>query len=86
MVDKIDFYTSFGTAMAAIIVSASAIKTKGPSLLITDMAVWKPEPDVREFVVASLHPGVTEDRSRRLRWKVTFAQDLKTTSRLPISN
>ena len=81
MVDKIDFYTSFGHGDGGDHRQRLGIKTKGPSLLITDMAVWKPDPTSREFVVASLHPGVTEEQVQETcGWKVTFAQDLTTTS------
>jgi glutaconate CoA-transferase subunit B len=81
MVDRIDFYTSFGHGDGGDHRQRLGIKTKGPSLLITDMAIWKPDPKSKEFVVASLHPGVTEQRMQETcGWKVTFAQDLTTTS------
>lgn len=40
---------------------AAGIKTQGPTLLITDLAVWKPHPETREFMVTSIHPGVTRE-------------------------
>ena len=37
------------------------VTTKGPSLLVTDLCVWKPDPETKEFTVVSIHPGVTRE-------------------------
>ena len=58
MVDKIDFYTSFGHGEGGDHRQRLGIGTKGPTLLITDLAIWRPDPDTKEFTVVSLHPGV----------------------------
>jgi glutaconate CoA-transferase subunit B len=42
------------TAKAATIVSRMGIATKGPTLMVTDLAVWKPDPVTREFTVVSI--------------------------------
>ncbi len=59
MVEKIDFYTSFGHGDGGDHRQRLGIKTTGPALLITDLAVWTPDQTSKEFVVRSLHPGVT---------------------------
>ena len=80
MVDKIDFYTSFGHGDGGDHRKRLGIDTKGPTLLITDLAVWRPDPETKEFTVASLHPGVTaEDVQKNCGWKVAFADRLETT-------
>lgn len=80
MVDKIDFYTSFGHGEGGSHRQDIGITTKGPTLLVTDLAVWRPDPETKEFVVQSLHPGVTQEQVQETcGWKVTFADDLSVT-------
>ena len=47
MVDKIDFYTSFGHGDGGDHRKRLGIDTKGPTLLITDLAVWRPDPETQ---------------------------------------
>ena len=80
MVDKIDFYTSFGHGDGGDHRQRLGIDTKGPTLLITDLAIWKPDPVTKEFTVVSLHPGVTREQVQdSCGWKVTFADTLEET-------
>ena len=80
MVDKIDFYTSFGHGDGGDHRQRIGITTKGPTLLITDLAVWRPEPESKEFTVVSLHPGVTrDDVQKTCGWPVKFADDVEET-------
>ena len=74
MVEKIDFYTSFGHGEGGDHRQRLGIDTKGPTLLITDLAIWKPDPVTKEFTVVSLHPGVTRDKVQETcGWTVKFA-------------
>ena len=59
MVKKIDFYTSFGHGKGKDHRKSLNIDTEGPSLLITDLAIWKPDPISKEFTVSSIYEGVT---------------------------
>lgn len=59
MVRKVDFFTSFGHGAGGDHRQRLGIATKGPTLLVTDMAVWRPDPESKRFVVHSLHPGVS---------------------------
>ena len=61
-VENIDFYTSFGHGEGGDHRERLGITTMGPTLLITDLAVWKPDPVTKEFTVVSLHPGVTREQ------------------------
>ena len=80
MVEKIDFFTSFGHGEGGDHRQRLGITTKGPTLLITDLAVWKPDPVTKEFTVVSLHPGVTRDEVQaNCGWPVKFADKLEET-------
>ena len=80
MVEKIDFVTSFGHGDGGDHRQRLGFTTKGPTLLITDLAVWRPDPVTKEFTVVSLHPGVTREQVQETcGWTVRFANDLQTT-------
>ncbi|WP_432284805.1 CoA-transferase subunit beta [Aminobacter sp. BA135] len=80
MVEKIDFYTSFGHGDGGDHRQRLGIDTKGPTLLITDLAIWKPDPVTKEFTVVSLHPGVTRNKVQETcGWTVKFADTLEQT-------
>jgi glutaconate CoA-transferase, subunit B len=80
MVEKIDFFTSFGHGDGGNAREKLGLSTKGPTLLITDLAIWKADPVSREFVVTSLHPGVTREQVQdTCGWTVRFADRLDTT-------
>ncbi|GLQ04814.1 3-oxoadipate--succinyl-CoA transferase subunit B [Sneathiella chinensis] len=80
MVDKIDFFTSFGHGEGGNAREELGMTTKGPTLLITDLAIWHPDPVTKEFTVIALHPGVTRDMVQETcGWKVKFADNLETT-------
>lgn len=80
MVEKIDFYTSFGHGDGYDHRRRLGITTAGPTLLITDLALWKPDPETKEFVVVSLHPGVTRcEIEETCGWKPRFAEALAET-------
>jgi glutaconate CoA-transferase subunit B len=77
MVEKIDFVTSMGHGKGGDDRAKHGLKTKGPTLMITDLAVWKPDPETREFTVATLHPGVTREQVQETcGWTVRYAGDL----------
>ncbi|UTA79643.1 CoA-transferase subunit beta [Halomonas sp. XH26] len=53
---------------------------KGPTRVITDLCVMKPDPDTKELVVVSLHPGVTrENVIDATGWDIRFAEQLEST-------
>ncbi|WP_095204663.1 CoA-transferase subunit beta [Mesorhizobium carmichaelinearum] len=73
MVEKIDFFTSFGHGDGGDARAKLGITTKGPTLLVTDLVT-------KAFTVASLHPGVTRDAVQATcGWKVVFADPLEET-------
>ena len=53
---------------------------KGPTRVITDLCVMNPDPDTKELVVVSLHPGVTrDDVTAATGWDIRFAEQLEST-------
>ena len=79
-VPRIDFFTSFGHGQGGDERDRLGITTKGPNLLITDMAIWRPDPLTREFIVVSMHPGVTRDAmAGSVGWDIRYADTIKET-------
>ncbi len=76
-VPKIDFFTSFGHGTGGDHRQQLGITTKGPSLLITDLAIWRPDPETKEFTARALHPGVTRaEMAESVGWDIRYAADL----------
>jgi glutaconate CoA-transferase subunit B len=54
---------------------------QGPTKVITDLCILEPDAETHELVVASLHPGVTEDAVREATaWPVRFARTVAGTA------
>jgi glutaconate CoA-transferase subunit B len=80
-VEKLDFVTSFGHGEGGDHRARIGIKTKGPTRLITDLALFEPEPHTREMIVTSMHPGVTREQIQaNTGWPVRFARELAVTA------
>ena len=80
LVETVDFFTSFGHGEGGDHRERLGISTKGPSLLITDLAIWKPDPLTKEFTVTSIHKGVSREQVQETcGWTVKFADDLEET-------
>ncbi len=80
LVETVDFVTSLGFGPTGTERASLGVFTRGPTLVVTDLATLQPDPHTRELVVSSLHPGV--DRERVLTatgWEVRFADDLEET-------
>ena len=73
-VKALDFMTTLGHGATGRERRALGIPTEGPMLVVTDLCTMTPDPESKELVVASLHPGVTIDRVREATsWDVKFA-------------
>ncbi len=80
LVRQIDFFTSFGHGAGGEARRRLGLTTGGPTLLVTDLAVWRPDPESKEFTVRSLHPGVSRDMVRdSCGWPVRFADAVEET-------
>jgi glutaconate CoA-transferase subunit B len=79
-VAQIDFLTSLGHGRNGTERRGSGVKTKGPTLLISDLCSMFSDPASKEFVVRSLHPGVTREQvSENTGWPIRFAETVEET-------
>jgi glutaconate CoA-transferase subunit B len=79
-VDKLDFVTSIGHVSGGDSRAKLGVATKGPTKLITDLALFAPDPETKEMTVVSIHPGVTRAQiAENTGWAVKFAADVAET-------
>jgi len=79
-VDKVDFVTSFGHGTGYGERQRLGLRGAGPTLVITDLGVFRPDPDSHELVLTGVHPGVTVEQVREATgWELTVADELSTT-------
>ena len=78
-VDKLDFVTSLGHGDGGNRGKLGA-KNKGPTRLMTDLAIFEPEPGSNEMVVTSIHPGVSREQiADNTGWPVRYATKVQVT-------
>src|SRR5260221_6075885 len=71
---KLDFLTSFGHGEGGDHRTRLGLATKGPTKLVTDLAIFEPDPVTGEMTVTSIHPGATPDAIRaNTGWGVRYA-------------
>lgn len=76
-VEKVDFITSFGLGEGGDHRERLGLRTAGPTLVITDLCVMRPDPVTRELTVTALHPGVTREQVQaNTGWALRFAAEL----------
>ena len=52
----------------------------GPTAVITDLGVLRPDPETRELTLVALHPGATaEGAGEGTGWELRVAEELNTT-------
>ncbi len=79
-VERVDFITSFGYGAGGEHRQRLGIHTQGPTLIVTDLCLLRPEPQTKELVVTSIHQGVTrEDIAQQTGWQVRFADTVEQT-------
>lgn len=61
-VERVDFITSFGHGEGGDHRERLGLRTHGPTLVITDLCIMKPDPKTKELTVVSLHEGVTREQ------------------------
>ena len=73
-VETLDFMTTLGHGRTGRERRALGITTEGPALIVTDLCTLRPDPETKEFAVASVHPGVTREQVRAATgWEIRFA-------------
>ena len=84
--DKLDFITSLGHGDGPDRRRRLGVKTKGPTKLVTDLAVFEPDPETKEMTVVSIHPGVSREQiQENTGWPVRYADEVGVT-RAPSSH
>ncbi|HEX7380933.1 MAG TPA: CoA-transferase, partial [Nevskiaceae bacterium] len=79
-VPAVDFITTLGFGRDGRAREGVPNIGRGPSRVITDLCVMRPDPASRELVVASLHPGVTREQVEKATgWPIRFGAALGTT-------
>ena len=79
-VERVDFITSFGYGTGGDHRQRLGIRTLGPTLVVTDLGLLRPDPETKELVVTSIHQGVKrEDIVQRTGWMIRFADTLEQT-------
>ena len=80
-VPKLDFVTSIGHGEGGDHRARLGLKTKGPTRLVTDLCVFEPDPETKEMIVTSIHPGVTRERiAENTGWSVRYAAEVAETA------
>ena len=79
-VEKVDFVTSFGHGTGKGDRERLGLPGRGPTLVVTDLGLLRPDPETAEFTLTELHPGVELDQVvAATGWKLKVAEDLKVT-------
>ncbi|HXU11089.1 MAG TPA: CoA-transferase [Candidatus Binatia bacterium] len=77
--ERVDFVTSPGYLRGGRERESLGLKG-GPELVITDMGVYRFDPETREMVLVSMHPGVTVQKIKEnIGWDVKVARELTET-------
>src|SRR5262245_24814033 len=77
---KLDFITSLGHGTGGTHRERLGVKTKGPTQLVTDLAVFEPDAETREMTITSIHPGVTREQIQdNTGWPVRYAANVNET-------
>ncbi|WP_369989965.1 CoA-transferase subunit beta [Pseudomonas xanthosomatis] len=80
-VDKLDFITSVGHGEGGDSRKRLGLPGEGPVGIITDLCIMEPEAGTHEFVVTSIHPGVTREQIvAATGWAIRFADDVQQTT------
>lgn len=80
-VDHLDFRTSVGNYLGGDSRASLGMTGAGPTVIITDIGVLRPEPGSGEFVLTALHPGRTvEEAVAATGWPLRVADTVTTTA------
>jgi glutaconate CoA-transferase subunit B len=73
-VENLPFVTSLGHGDGGDSRLRAGAASAGPTRVITDLCVMRPDPETKELTVASLHPGVTREQVvGQCGWSLRFA-------------
>jgi glutaconate CoA-transferase subunit B len=76
-VERLDFITSVGHGGKGISRRELGFTGAGPTTVITDLGILRPDSETCELVLSSLHPGVTVEQAKAATgWPLSVADDL----------
>jgi glutaconate CoA-transferase subunit B len=79
-VEELSFVTSVGYGQRGDSREELGYQGAGPTAIITDLGVLRPDPETREFTLVSLHPGATAEQAKEATgWDLELAEELDTT-------
>ena len=79
-VERLDFRTSVGNFEGDHSRDGLGMTGAGPTVIITDIGVLRPDPETGEFVLTAIHPGRTaEEAVAATGWPLKVADDLQVT-------
>ncbi|MCP2278071.1 glutaconate CoA-transferase subunit B [Nocardia amikacinitolerans] len=80
-VDRVDFVTSVGHGRGLGDRARLGLRGAGPTTVITDLGVLRPDPETGELILTALHPGVTVDQvAAATGWELRVAAELSVTA------
>lgn len=76
LVSSVDFITSLGFGRTGE--GRGAHRGAGPTVVITDLGILRPDPLSHELILTSLHPGIDAERARaNTGWDLQISDDLE---------
>lgn len=80
-VETLDFVTSVGHATGGDSRARMGLPGAGPTVIITDIGVLRPDPVTKEFVLTAVHPGRTvDDAIAATGWDLKVSDAVKETA------
>jgi glutaconate CoA-transferase, subunit B len=79
-VEELSFVTSVGHRHGGESRGELGYAGSGPTVIITDLGVLRPDPKTKEFTLVALHPGATAEQAREATgWELKVAEDVTQT-------
>lgn len=79
-VEKLSFVTSVGHHKGCGSRKELGYSGAGPTVIITDLGVLRPDPETKEFALTALHPGATVEQAREATgWELKVAEQIAAT-------
>ncbi|WP_020666716.1 CoA-transferase subunit beta [Amycolatopsis nigrescens] len=79
-VEQVDFITSFGHGSGKGDRARLGLPGAGPTLVVTDLGLLRPDPETSELTLTEVHPGVEPEQVRAATgWRLKVAENLATT-------
>jgi glutaconate CoA-transferase, subunit B len=79
-VERLSFVTSVGHREGGDSRRELGYTGAGPTVIITDLGILRPDPETKEFTLTALHPGATVEGAREATgWELKVAEEVRTT-------